>query len=117
MFIFSSHRGPWVTALFLVVISVASLVKCQSDAEKEAAQEAADRSTFPAFEEAFNKAVDASTPIVTSEQLFPFYRCGIRSITERNYCNRKTDAVLNQLNQTQREAVLPLLKETFKPKF
>ncbi len=117
MFIFSTHRGPFWTALFFVVVGTASVVKCYSDAEQEAAKEAADKTTFPAFEEEFNKALDTTSPIVDSDQLFAFYRCGIRSVTERNYCNRKTDEVLNKLTQEQREAVLPLLKETFKPKY
>ncbi|MCD8338861.1 MAG: hypothetical protein LUC43_01460 [Burkholderiales bacterium] len=94
-------------------MTCATLAKCQYDAEQEKLKEAADRTAFPVFEEQFNQAVGEVTPPISSDQLFDFYRCASRSITEKAFCNRKTDEVLNQLTQEQREALLPLLKESF----
>ncbi len=115
MLIFSRHRGPWVAAIFIVVVAVGSLIKFQAEAEKETSAIEKDRQSFITFNESVGKELGMTHKLINSELLFEFYRCGILSNREKSYCNAKTDELLKELTSEQQKALVPVFKKFFMP--
>ncbi len=113
MLIFSRNRGPVVTMAFILIVCAATLVKCQVDIEKENEAEARDEVLFVPFQQEFAKVIGADSALAGSRLLFEFFRCGTMSVTEKVYCNRKSDEVYQALTEKQRQDLVPLFKKYF----
>lgn len=113
MLIFSRHRGPWVVAVFVILIAVASFLKFQAEAEKEAVSIEKDRQSFIPFNESVKERIGQTHELINSELLFEFYRCGILSNREKAYCNAKTDELMKKLTSEQQKALVPVFKNFF----
>lgn len=113
MLIVSRNRGPWVAAVFIILIAIATFLKIDTDSKKEAEVIANDKVTFVPFVNEVKEKIGSEHPLINSMALFEFYRCGIGSNKEKVFCNRQSDEVINKLTPEQQKELVPVFKKFF----
>lgn len=112
MLIFSRSRSPWIAAAFVAVLAAGAYMRFAADSENEAVQLEKDRKSYVVFKE---DAARISLPqkVLDSRTMFEFYRCGVRSITEKTYCERIAENFFSELSLEEKEKLRPLLEKHF----
>ncbi len=112
MLIFSRSRSPWVAFAFILVVAVGAFMRFQQSAENEEAQLKIDQAGFVEFKQDLT-ALKIPEKTLNSRTLFEVYRCGMGSITERNYCAHLGDEFFGSLTDEQKKAIRLILEKHF----
>ena len=112
MIIFSRYRAPWVGFVFILILVIASLMRLQTNMDEEKELLAKDQAGFLTFKEDMAK-LDVNAQILNSKMLFEIYRCGVRSINDKSYCEKLAEQLYNDLNEKQREGMKKLVEKYF----
>lgn len=112
MFIVSRYRAPWVAFAFIAVVAIGAFMRYEQSSEEEAVKMQADRAEFVQFKKDL-APLELSEKTLNSNVLFEVFRCGVRSVTERTYCNNLGEEFFGSLTEEQKTKIRPILQKYF----